>query len=132
MDEEKFARELEAMLEQIDNAETEELSELAEIAGLDLNQDFVEVDLSGEDLSSENLAGAKLIRANLAGAILYGANLTSADLNGADLTSADLNGAKFGNNPGVGQELQREFEARGAKFVDSPEDPTSIKVLVPR
>ncbi|MEM9275084.1 MAG: pentapeptide repeat-containing protein [Cyanobacteria bacterium P01_F01_bin.143] len=127
MDKEKFAQDLEAILEQINNADTEELSKLAKITGLDLRKDFVAVDLSGEDLSGENLKGVNLCHANLKHAKLEGANLE-----GANLKYAKLEEATFGNNLGINQELRREFEARGAKFIDFPEDPASIKVLVPR
>ena len=85
MDEEKFAQDFETMLEQIDNAETEKLSELAEIAGLDLTKDFVGVDLSYENLSSDNLS-----RANLKSVILISANLFGINLSRANLESANL------------------------------------------
>ena len=228
MDEQKFAQELEAMLEQIDNAETDELSELSKIAGLDLSEDFVGVDLSGEDLSGENFASANFERANFKNANLKGitcidhdnvpelykliyltslgygdvdfpsdvlafgaggasgasvlalsslnnnflrvfsvtnfkyANFTRSNLTRAILLNADFSGANFtranlkkanfihanlkhtiftkaklseaifGFNRGINQKLRREFEARGAIFVDSPEDPAWIKSPIRR
>ena len=84
-------------------------------------------DLTGADLQKANLTGAKLTGADLTDAKLQKANLTGANLMGADLTGTILNGVKventeFGYNPGINKELRREFEARGAIFVDSPED----------
>ena len=157
MDQENFAQDLEAMVKQIENSDTEKLSELAKITGLDLAKEFVSVDFNGENLRSPNLTDADLQKANLSGADLFGADLTGADLqkanlSGAYLTGADLTDAKlqkanltganlmgadltgtilnrvkventeFGYNPGINKELRREFEARGAIFVDSPED----------
>ncbi|MDJ0901486.1 MAG: pentapeptide repeat-containing protein [Xenococcus sp. MO_188.B8] len=93
MDEERFDREIEAAIEQIENAETKKLSELAKIAGLDLKRDFVGVDLSDEDLSNDLLSGADLSGANLSGADLSDANLSDANLSDANLSDADLSDA---------------------------------------
>ena len=95
MDKEKFAQELEAMVKQIENAETEKLSELAKIAGLDLTKDFVGVDLSDENLSGDNLYRANLEGANLKGANLEGANLEDANLKDANLEGANLKDANL-------------------------------------
>ncbi|MGK7917298.1 MAG: pentapeptide repeat-containing protein, partial [Prochloraceae cyanobacterium] len=74
------------------------------------------------NLSGANLSGASLKRANLNRAKLSRANLSGANLNGAS-----LRGTKFGNNLGISNKLRREFETRGAKFVDSPEDTAWIE-----
>jgi len=60
--------------------------------------DFIELDLSGADLSGAYLkevilAGVNLDRADLRGSDLEGSNLVGADLKGANLSSADLVGA---------------------------------------
>jgi uncharacterized protein YjbI with pentapeptide repeats/CRP-like cAMP-binding protein len=98
------------LVEQISQANTAPLSELARIAGLRLEHDYVGADLSGEDLSNDdlinvnfdganlshvdlsgtNLQGAKLSYANLFHAKLYGVDLERAQLNYADLSNARL------------------------------------------
>ena len=117
MDQENFAQDLEAMVKQIENSDTEKLSELAKITGLDLAKEFVSVDFNGENLRSPNLTDADLQKANLTGA-----NLMGADLTGTILNRVKVENTEFGYNPGINKELRREFEARGAIFVDSPED----------
>ena len=92
---EEFARKVELLINTVENAETEKLSELASIAGLDLTKDFVGVDLSGEDLRNDSLSSANLSDANLSGANLSSANLSGANLSGANLSDANLNGANL-------------------------------------
>lgn len=96
---EKFA----ALLQAIDDEPTGKLSELARVARLNLAEDYIGADLSGEDLSEDDLqginlsradlSGANLSRSDLSGANLRGANLRGAVLKDADLTNADLSGA---------------------------------------
>ena len=97
----------------INNQPNAKLSELAREAGLDLAEDYIGADLSGEDLSKDslryaNLSGANLSNTNLSytdlsvanlssvnltKAKLINANLSGADLRGTDLINADLSGA---------------------------------------
>lgn len=77
-------QELNYRLQQIENAQTEKLSELAAIAGLNLAQNW-RISIDTINLSGDNLSGVNLSRANL-----YGANLSEADLSEADLSEADL------------------------------------------
>ncbi len=148
MDNEEFAQEVQVLIEQVENADTEKFSELARIAGLSLTEDFVGVDLSSEDLSRENLSGANLKGADLSntnlnladlsgadlnGANLSGANLSGADLSGADLSDADLSGADlssvnlndtrvenalFGGSFGISDLMKSDLIKRGAIFED--------------
>ena len=88
--------------------------------------------LCGANLSGANLRSAILFGANLRSANLYGANLSDANFYGANLSSANLFDAKvdqtkFGNNPGIDEQLRRNLEDRGAIFIDSPEDPALVK-----
>ncbi|MDJ0553857.1 MAG: pentapeptide repeat-containing protein [Microcoleaceae cyanobacterium MO_207.B10] len=69
------------IIKSVVEANTEDLLELAKIAGLDPTQDF---------------AGAKLLGVNLCGVDLSGANLRGAYLRGADLSDADLSEANLG------------------------------------
>lgn len=106
MDDRTFAQEVQGLIERVEGANTEKLSKLARIAGLNLAKDLVGIDLSGADLSNDNLSGvnlsranlsrANLIGANLSGANLIGANLSRAKLSGANLSEADLSGANLG------------------------------------
>ena len=103
--------------------------------------------LEGADLESANLRGACLRSANLEGAILNVANLEGAslesaylvrayledaNLEGAILENADVEKAQFGNNLGINEELRQDLIKRGAKFVDSPEDPVAANTPVHR
>jgi hypothetical protein len=97
--------ELQTIIDQIYQADTQNLSELAQIAGLNLKKDLAggnflgavlnSVELSGSDLSCLNFRGAILTDADLSEANLSNANLSGADLSGAYLESANLQNADF-------------------------------------
>jgi hypothetical protein len=82
-------------IQQILEAETNNLLELARIAGLDIATDFADADLSGVDLSGADLSGADLSGADLSGANLSDANLSGVNLTLAKLSDADLSGANL-------------------------------------
>ncbi|MGL4503895.1 MAG: pentapeptide repeat-containing protein, partial [Planktothrix sp.] len=87
--------------------ETENMAELAKIAGLDICRDFAGSDLSGTDLSRLDLRGAdfeetdfesaNLSYADLSHANLTNANLTNANLDWANFSDANLKNANFSN-----------------------------------
>ncbi|MBW4575587.1 MAG: pentapeptide repeat-containing protein [Aphanothece sp. CMT-3BRIN-NPC111] len=79
------------------DAKTENFSDLAKIAGLDLAVDFAGAKLLGTDLSGIELNGACLQGAYLRGASLSDADLSEASLSGANLAGADLSGALLSN-----------------------------------
>ena len=106
---EEFVRKVELLIEQVENAETEKLSELAKIADLNLDKDLVGVDLSGEDLSNDDLRNANLRNANL-----RNANLSDANLSGATVANAS-----FGYNQGISEIMKRDLVSKGATFQDS-------------
>ena len=111
---EEFVRKVELLIEQVENAETEKLSELAKIADLNLDKDLVGVDLSGEDLSNDDLRNANLRNANLRNANLRNANLSDANLSGATVANAS-----FGYNQGISEIMKRDLVSKGATFQDS-------------
>ncbi|NET62534.1 MAG: hypothetical protein F6K47_42495 [Symploca sp. SIO2E6] len=91
-------------------ANTEQLTELAEIANIDLKEDLAganlrEVDLSGVDLSKADLRGA-----DLRGAILQQTNLLD----------AKVEKALFGNNLGLSEATKQQLEKLGAIFEELP------------
>lgn len=78
-------------------------------------------DLSGAYLSEANLSFVDLHRASLALANLSGANLENANLLEANLSNVNLSGAKvanakFGENPGITEEMKQNLQQRGAIF----------------
>ncbi len=103
------------LLQDLAQTETNQFSELVQIAGLNLQKDFEGIDLSGEDLSEDNLSQANLSFANLSdtnlrstnlsGANLKGANLSGANLRNANLSHADLSGANLSDAHLVGVNL---------------------------
>ena len=88
---------LQALIEQIMAAESEDLRSLAKIAGLNPLTDFAGGNLRGTTLDEVDLAGANLCRTNLRGAELCDAELTDVNLSNANLGGADLSGADLGN-----------------------------------
>ena len=80
--------EIEVVIEKIATAQTNNMADLAKIAGLNILEDFSGSDLSGCDLSGLDLRGANFRDTNLEGANLTGANLESAILDGANLNGA--------------------------------------------
>ncbi|NEP21455.1 pentapeptide repeat-containing protein [Moorena sp. SIO3I6] len=87
--------ELGDLFQAIDNEPTGKLSELAKIAGLSLESDYIGADLSGEDLSEDNLEGANLSDANLSNANFQRVNLQRANLQRANLSGANLSNANL-------------------------------------
>jgi|GEM_PF-304600 len=77
-------------VQQILAAETQKFSELTKISGLSLAEDFVGIELSGEDLSDDMLIGVNFSHANLSNANLSCTEMSSANLSHADLSNADL------------------------------------------
>lgn len=131
MSNEEFRRSVKELVQNIENAETDKLSELSLLAGLDLAEDLVGIDVSGEDLSHDNLSGANLSEANLSFTNLVGTNLSNANLRkanlsgadlsyanleGTDLSGADLDGAVFAENPGINEVIRKDLIRRGAIF----------------
>jgi uncharacterized protein YjbI with pentapeptide repeats/CRP-like cAMP-binding protein len=83
------------LLQLVLDAQTEDLFELAAIAGLDPLTDYAGGDLRNANLSNKELSGADLSGADLSGANLSGANLSGTDLSNANLGGANLNGANL-------------------------------------
>lgn len=136
MDEEQFLKEFQEVMQRVIEAETNDFFELAKILGRDPKND-----LAGADLSEVNLSGGDLRGANLRKTDLVGADLSQSDLSGADLTKADLSDAnltetnfiktnltetifkdaklkyaRFGNNPGLSEDMKLDLGKRGAIF----------------
>ena len=104
------------------------------LRGTDLTDaDLSEANLSGANLSGADLSGAylenanlsytdlhraSLALANLGSADLCGANLRDTNLSNANLSGAKVKSARFGNNPGLSQELKENLRQRGAIFED--------------
>ena len=118
MTDEESLQELQDLIRGVVEAQTDDFSDLAKIAGLNPDEDFVGADLRGvnlriadlrranlsdadlrranlsdADLSHANLSGVNLSHANLSGAILSDANLSGANLSGVFLIGAILSGA---------------------------------------
>ena len=162
MADEESLQELQDLIQRVVEVETDDLSKLAEIAGLNQTKDFAgsdlsvadlsgadlsDADLSGADLRGTDLSGADLSGADLIGAFLSDADLSGADLRGADLRVADLRGARligadlsktkvektlFGDNLGISEQMKRDLIQRGAIFEDSPGDRDRSLLLTPR
>jgi DNA polymerase V len=88
---------LSKIIEQVTTAQTDDLLELAKLAGLDPATDLAGANLSHTDLSHANLAATDLSDCDLRYANLYQANLTGANLDNANLVGANLNEAIFGS-----------------------------------
>jgi hypothetical protein len=85
--------ELQSIIDQIYEADTQNLVELAQIAGLNLKKDLAGGNFLGAVLSGVELSGADLSRLNFRGAILTDADLSEANLSHANFSGADLSGA---------------------------------------
>ena len=85
--------ELQRIIDQIYEADTQNLVELAQIAGLNLKKDLAGGNFLGAVLSGVELSGADLSRLNFRGAILTDADLSEANLSHANFSGADLSGA---------------------------------------
>ncbi len=84
---------LQRIIDQIYEADTQNLAELAQMAGLNLKKDLVGGNFLGAVLSSVELNSADLSRVNFRGAILTDADLSEANLSHANFSGADLSGA---------------------------------------
>ncbi len=129
-------------IEQIVEAKTEQLTELAEIANIDLEEDLAGANLRGVNLKGVNLnhaclRGTNLQDADLSEANLTGADLSKADLRGADLSRADLSatqvkGARLGGNIGLLEKTKFYLKKRGAIIEDCllPGDAVETRIYV--
>jgi len=86
----------------------------AKLSGADLSGAY----LSETDLSQTDLHKASLALANLSGADLRDANLKDANLSRTNLSGAKVENARFGNNPGLPDEMKPSLKRRGAIFED--------------
>lgn len=75
--------------------EMSDLCEVAAVSELNIEQDFVGLDLSGEDLRNNNLSGFNLERANLSNTNLQNTDLSNANLARANLSGANLKGVNL-------------------------------------
>lgn len=121
---------LQTLLQTIIHSPSDALGDLAELASLDLKQDFAggnllgatlrEIDWQGAHLRAINLRGADLTDADLSEAQLSGANLSGADLSGAYLEGVNLSGslgtnASFALGNLIGADL-RQADLRGCNW----------------
>jgi uncharacterized protein YjbI with pentapeptide repeats len=82
----------------------------AKLNGADLSGVYLEnADLSYADLHNASLALGNAIAANFTGANLVGANLSKTNFSGAIVLQA-----KFGENPGLADEVKQSLKERGA------------------
>jgi uncharacterized protein YjbI with pentapeptide repeats len=88
---------LQAEIEQVIVAKTENLVQLATVAALNLKTDLAGGNLLGTDLSGLDLSAADLHHAYLRGADLSDADLSEANLSRVNLSGADLSGAYLSN-----------------------------------
>lgn len=95
MDNEQLERSLSNVIEQVTAAQTDDLLELADQAGLDPASDLAGADLSHTDLSHANLVAADLSYCDLSYANLTATDLSYANLSRANLTAVNLDGAKL-------------------------------------
>lgn len=84
---EKELNEFQRIVEQVNNAKTENFIELAKILNLDPKKDFTNANLTGVDLSNLDLR-----EANFSGTDFRGANLQSAKLDKAIFKNANFSG----------------------------------------
>ena len=92
-----FSQDTLDLFQMVLNAPTDDLFELAKIAGLNpltdyAGGDFRNIDLSDKDLSGADLSGTNFLGANLSGTNLSGTDLTDANLSDANLSGANLSG----------------------------------------
>lgn len=123
-----FEKEIEQIIQLVQEAETDNFFEIAKILGQDPKKDLAGANLHKCDLSSGDLQGAYLRKTDLSNANLSGADLRGADLRGADLTYADLTNTRleevevddalFGNNKGLSLENKNYLRKSGAIFTE--------------
>lgn len=85
--------ELQALIETIYQAETQNLADLAQIAKLNLKTDLAGGNFLGANLNGAELNNANLAHTNFRGAILTDADLSESNLSYANFSGADLSGA---------------------------------------
>ena len=85
--------ELQKLIDQIYQTESQNLAKLAKIAGLNLKKDLAGGNFLGAVLNSVELSGANLSRSNFRGAILTDGDLSETNLSHANFSGADLSGA---------------------------------------
>jgi hypothetical protein len=110
-------QEFQALVQRIEEAQTDNFFKLAELLDRDPKRDFVGADLSGTDLRGGDLSGADLRDADLSDANLSGANLSGANLSGADLSRVNLSGANL-NNADLSEANLSETNLSGAADVE--------------
>lgn len=88
---------LQAEIEQVIAAKTDDLVQLATVAALNLKTDLAGGNLLGTDLSGIDLSTADLHHAYLRGVDLSDADLSEANLSRVNLSGADLSGAYLSN-----------------------------------
>ena len=118
--------ELGELFQEIDNKSTGKLSELANIAGLSLAEDYIGADLSGEDLSKDNLR-----RANFEDGNLSDTNLSNSNLSEANLIGAIVINAQFSDNIDFPEALKEDLKRRGAIFIGDSGSGFQSGVLTP-
>jgi hypothetical protein len=129
MENQSIDKNLEDIIQRVQEAETDSFFELAKILGRDPKIDYAGANLHKCDLSNGDLREAILRQTNLSSANLSGTDLRGADLSGADLTYTNLSNAKleravvvgtlFDKNVGLNSIDKNYLQKRGAIFRDS-------------
>lgn len=88
---------LQELIGRVYGADTDNLLELAQLAGLNPLEELAGANLLAGELGGVSLSGANLAGANLRGSNLTDADLSEANLRAAKLSGADLSGAYLGN-----------------------------------
>lgn len=114
-------QEIEQSIKRIQEVETDNFFELAQILGRNPKKDLAGADLHGCDLSGGDLQGANLRKTNLKGANLSHADIRNADFTGADLTDTIFNqvrakNAIFDDNRGMNEDIKQDLAHQGAIF----------------
>ena len=112
----KSPQQLNDLIERFLGTTTTNLRELAAVAELDLERDFIGIDLSGEDFRGNTLAGFNLERADLRNANLSHVDLSNTNLRGANLSHVDLSNANL-RGANLSHVDLSNANLRGANFV---------------
>jgi hypothetical protein len=133
MENRSIDKEIEDIIQLVQEAQTDNFFELAKILGRDPKKDYAGANLHKCDLSNGDLQGAILRQTDLSHANLSGTDLRGADLSGADLTNANLSNAQlegaivvgtlFSNNLGFNLENEYNLKKKGAIFQDLQLEP---------
>ena len=129
MENQSIDKEIENIIQRVQEAETDNFFELAKILGRDPKKDYAGANLHQCDLSNGDLKGAILRQTDFSSANLSGTDLSGADLSGADLTYTNLSNAKlegvivvgtlFDNNVGLNLAEVNYLQKKGAIFRNS-------------